>query len=147
MKALGFAAALGFVMLVLLYLSFNPLSSGNPNSSRTGGTGCSSFETNFLIIANESGFNDSIYHGAPANPWPVMCVHAEDNVTITIKNTDKNGEPHGFAITQYYENGVAIAQGTSVTISFIADKPGDFVVRCNIFCSVHAYMVGELIVQ
>jgi len=138
-------AAIAIIMLVLLYFSFNPLSGVSSNT--TGGASCSTFGTAFLVIANEMGFNDSIGHGAPMNPWPVICVHAGDEVTITIKNTDKNGEPHGFAISQYYANGVSIPAGASVAISFKADRPGDFVVYCNIFCSVHAFMVGAFVVQ
>jgi FtsP/CotA-like multicopper oxidase with cupredoxin domain len=100
----------------------------------------------FLIIADLSGFNDSIGHGAPVNPWPVIRVNQGDAVGIVICNEDKT-QPHGFAISTYFPRGVAIMPGDAYTVSFTANVPGTFVMYCNIFCTIHVFMVGRLIVQ
>jgi FtsP/CotA-like multicopper oxidase with cupredoxin domain len=100
----------------------------------------------FLIIADLSGFNDSISHGAPANPWPVIRVQQGDEVRILVCNKDTT-QPHGFAIGTYFPAGVTIAPGESYRIVFTATVPGTFVMYCNIFCTVHVFMVSRLIVE
>lgn len=100
----------------------------------------------FLIIADLSGFNDSIAHGAPLNPWPVVNVHLGDMVRFLVCNQDQS-QAHGFAIQSYFDTGIALAPGEAVTIEFQATIPGTFVIYCNIFCTVHAFMVGRLVVS
>jgi heme/copper-type cytochrome/quinol oxidase subunit 2 len=100
----------------------------------------------FLIIADLSGFNDSISHGAPMNPWPVIRVQQGDVVHILVCNKDTS-QPHGFAISTYFPAGVPIAPGEAYRIVFTATVPGTFVMYCNIFCTVHVFMVSRLIVQ
>ena len=100
----------------------------------------------FLIIADLSGFNDSIAHGAPLNPWPVVRVHLGDFVRFVVCNPDQT-QAHGFAIQTYFDSGVALAPGDAVRIAFQATLPGTFVIYCNIFCTVHVFMVGRLIVS
>ena len=99
-----------------------------------------------LILADLSGFNDSIAHGAPLNPWPVVHVHTDDYVHFLVCNDDAS-QAHGFAIETYFDRGVAILPGEAFTIEFQATIPGSFVIYCNIFCTVHAFMVGRLIVS
>ena len=99
-----------------------------------------------LIFADLSGFNDSIAHGAPLNPWPVVRVHTGDYVRFLVCNDDTS-QAHGFAIGTYFDRGVAIPPGEAFTIEFQATIPGSFVIYCNIFCTVHAFMVGRLIVS
>jgi hypothetical protein len=100
----------------------------------------------FLIIANLSGFNDSISHGAPLNPWPVIHMHEGDVVQIVVCNEDMS-QAHGFAIQTYFDRGVVMVPGDAYRIVFTATVPGTFVMYCNIFCTVHAFMVGRLIVS
>jgi FtsP/CotA-like multicopper oxidase with cupredoxin domain len=100
----------------------------------------------FLIIADLSGFNDSISHGAPMNPWPVIRVQQGDVVRILVCNKDTT-QPHGFAISTYFPAGVAMAPGEAYKVVFTASVPGTFVIYCNIFCTVHVFMVSRLIVQ
>jgi FtsP/CotA-like multicopper oxidase with cupredoxin domain len=99
-----------------------------------------------LIIADLSGFNDSISHGAPVNPWPVVQVQQGDVVRLLVCNKDTT-QPHGFAIQTYLNAGVVLAPGDAYTIVFTATLPGNFVIYCNIFCTVHVFMVGRLIVS
>lgn len=100
----------------------------------------------FLIIADLSGFNGSISHGAPVTPWPVIRVHQGDVVRILVCNEDTT-QPHGFAVSTYFPTGVAMAPGEAYRIVFTATVPGTFVIYCNIFCTVHVFMVAQLIVQ
>ena len=100
----------------------------------------------FLIIADLSGFNDSIAHGAPLNPWPVIHVHEGDTVRIVVCNEDMS-QVHAFAIQTYFEAGVILAPGDAFRIVFAATVPGTFIIYCNIFCTVHAFMVSRLIVS
>ncbi len=110
--------------------------------------GCAKPAGGFLIIADELGFNDSVDHGVPQNPWPVMNVRQGQNVTIVVCNADPS-QPHGFQVDNYYDARlVAIAPGQVLTVSFVADKTGTFRVYCNIPCSVHwAMQSGELVVS
>ena len=100
----------------------------------------------FLIIADLSGFNGSISHGAPVTPWPVIRVQEGDVVRILVCNEDTT-QPHCFAVSTYFPTGVAIAPGEAYRIVFTATVPGTFVIYCNIFCTVHVFMVAQLIVQ
>jgi len=102
----------------------------------------------FLIVADLTGYNDSVDHleQAPNAPWPVIQVQKGDTVHILICNLD-DYSPHGFAIQHYFDVGVALMPHDNYRISFVADEDGTFIMYCNIFCPVHPYMQnGELIV-
>ncbi len=101
----------------------------------------------YLIIASANGYNDSISHGVPQNPWPVITVQKGTTVTLTMYNADV--QAHGFQVTHYSDSNIqSVAPGTSLTITFVADTTGTFHIYCSIFCTVHAFMQsGELIVQ
>ena len=98
---------------------------------------------NFTIMADENGYNGSVQHGIP---WPIITVHQGDNVTITVIN-DGKVEAHGFAIYQYFPQGFIVGPGESDTFSFTANVSGNFTFYCNVFCTVHQFMVGELVVE
>lgn len=108
--------------------------------------GCSGYATNYLIIASNQGFNDSVGHGAPSNAWPILCVHQGDTVNITVKNVDVL--PHGFNIENYYNSQiVSVGPGHTLNVSFVASKTGTFTIYCSIYCEVHPQMQrGELVV-
>ncbi|MFL6495851.1 MAG: cupredoxin domain-containing protein [Nitrososphaera sp.] len=60
---------------------------------------------------------------------------------------------HGFGIEKYGVN-VFLLKGTSQTVEFVADKPGEYTFRCTSFCSSpeaaienHFNMVGQLVVN
>jgi len=98
-----------------------------------------------LIIADLGGFNDSISHGAPVNLWPIMRVNTGETLNLIVCNLDST-QPHGFAIDHYLPAGIPIRSGEAYKISFVAYDAGDFVIYCNIFCTIHVFMRGELIV-
>jgi len=98
-----------------------------------------------LVIQDGSGFNASSIHGAPSNPWPKIQVHKGETVNIIVCNMDKV-QAHGFAINHYFDRGIALGPGQVYRLSFIAKDPGNFVIYCDVFCSVHSFMVAELVV-
>lgn len=97
----------------------------------------------FAIIVDSNGFNGSVQHGLP---WPVISVHVGENVTIAILNEDRL-ETHGFAIVGYFDKGLIVGPGENDSVSFTARTAGNFTMYCNIFCTVHEFMVGELMVE
>lgn len=99
-----------------------------------------------LIIADLSGFNDSIGHGAPVHPWPVVQAQKGQVVRFLVCNQDST-QAHGFAITYYFDAGVPIVPGDAYRIVFTATEVGTFTIYCNIFCTIHIYMRGQLIVS
>jgi len=99
-----------------------------------------------LIIADISGFNDSIGHGAPAHPWPIVEVKKGQVVSFLVCNIDPT-QAHGFAITHYFDSGVPILPGEAYKIVFTATEAGTFAIYCNIFCTIHIYMRGQLVVS
>jgi hypothetical protein len=99
-----------------------------------------------LIIADLSGFNDSIGHGAPTHPWPIVHVQKGQVVRFLVCNEDPT-QAHGFAITYYFDAGVPIAPGDAYRIVFTATRVGTFTIYCNIFCTIHIYMKGQLVVS
>lgn len=109
------------------------------------GVSCSSYSTTFTIVASETGYNDSIGHGAPKTHWPVLCVHPGQYISITILNRD-SVEPHGFAIRYYDEAGVTVLPGGSTNIRFFAGTPGDYQIFCNVICAIHPFMLSGVLV-
>lgn len=99
-----------------------------------------------LIIADLSGYNDSIGHGAPTHPWPVVNVEKGQVVHFLVCNLDQT-QAHGFAITHYFDAGMPILPGEAYRIVFTANEAGTFAIYCNIFCTIHIYMRGELVVS
>ncbi len=107
---------------------------------------CTYTEGTIAIVADDHGYNDSISHGAPANPWPVVSVKSGDMVNLTFCNLDFV-EAHGFAIDTYFDRGVILSPGTAYQVSFTAVQPGIFRIFCTNFCTVHKYMSGKLVVS
>lgn len=109
-------------------------------------SGCAKPQDGFLVIASEYGYNDSILEGAgPAKHWPVINVTLGQSVTIVVCNVDTL-QSHGFQIGNYFDQTIeSIAPGQVITVSFVADKAGDFPIYCDIFCSIHLFMqYGQL---
>lgn len=58
----------------------------------------------------------------------------------------KTLEPHGFAIDHYFDAGRVLRPGDEYKLSFVAKDSGAYVIFCNVFCSIHVYMIGSLVV-
>jgi len=103
----------------------------------TGPSGSAAFT---VVMANEGvnvGYNGSKSHGYP---WPVMNVTFEQTIIIHVINNDT--QAHGFTITHYFDQGISgiggLAPSKCYDVQFTANELGSFMVRCNIFCTIHA---------
>ncbi len=74
------------------------------------------------------------------NPGEIA-VNPGDTVTIQLVSTDV---VHGLYIDGY-DLSLEADPGQTVTLTFIADKPGSFRFRCNVTCgAMHPFMIGKL---
>ena len=106
--------------------------------------GCVKPANGYLVIASDKGYNDSVDHGVPEKNWPILNVTQGTTVNITVCNTDF--QAHGFQVTYYYDsNIVTVVPGQVLHVSFVATKPGQFRIYCNIFCSIHWAMQSGLL--
>ena len=68
-------------------------------------------------------------------------VNPGDTVTIQLVSTDV---VHGLYIDGY---GISVEAdpGQTKSLTFVADKPGSFRLRCNVTCgAMHPFMIGKL---
>jgi hypothetical protein len=132
---------LGVSATTTLYL----LSKGATPGSRPLPANCVKPADGFLIIASNTGYNDSIGHGAPEKDWPIITVSQGQNITIVVCNIDV--QPHGFQIANYWAPPplVTIVPGQVYKVNFIADKVGSFQIYCDIFCTIHPFMQSGLL--
>ena len=71
----------------------------------------------------------------------VLRVNPGDKVTIELASTDV---VHGLYVDGYDLNMTA-DPGQTATLSFIADRPGTFRLRCSVTCGAfHPFMTGKL---
>jgi FtsP/CotA-like multicopper oxidase with cupredoxin domain len=141
-------ASASLLLLIVFSSSYFVLS----QPGKGGGTGpltglCTGTRSHFLIIANITGFNESVRFGGPTNPWPVLCASQGDTVRVVVRNED-TVNAHGFAIDHYLDVGRVLAPGETFSFTFIARDRGTFTVFCNVFCPIHSFMQwGRLMVS
>lgn len=71
----------------------------------------------------------------------VLSVNPGDRVTIDLVSTDV---VHGLAIDGYRQE-VTAEPGQTARLTFTADRPGVFTLRCPVACgNLHPFMVGKL---
>ncbi len=97
-----------------------------------------------LIVADGQGFNGSAVRGSPS-PWPTVRVERGQEVDLVVCNLDPV-QVHGFVLDHYLVGGIALSPGSIYRISFRANDAGSFRIYCYVFCTVHKYMLGQLIV-
>jgi heme/copper-type cytochrome/quinol oxidase subunit 2 len=89
-------------------------------------------EWNFRIEAGQFAYSPS-----------ELKVNPGDTVNIQLTSTDV---VHGLYVDGY-DISVESDPGQTATLSFVADKPGSFRLRCNITCgAMHPFMIGRLTV-
>lgn len=72
-------------------------------------------------------------------PSPTITVHQGQRVVIELRTLDIT---HGFAIDELNVK-TYVPPGETVTVSFVADRAGNFTYYCPVFCGVgHPYMHG-----
>jgi heme/copper-type cytochrome/quinol oxidase subunit 2 len=70
-----------------------------------------------------------------------ITVNPGDIITINLVSTDV---VHGLYVDGYGLSVVA-DPGQSASLTFVADKPGSFRLRCNVTCgAMHPFMIGKL---
>src|SRR5690349_5825358 len=75
----------------------------------------------------------------------VLEVAQGDHVTLHLHSRDVE---HGFDLKDFGAHAVIPASGETVTVEFVADKPGRFGFACSEFCGAgHPDMKGLLIVH
>ena len=126
-------AIVGLTVLVGVYSYHAPALQSTP-------VGCNTPHGYVLIKAGPLGLNESVNH---PRPWPVVTFQKGETVNLFVCNDD-HVSPHGFAIDHYLNSGVVLRPGESVSFSFMADQTGNFTIFCNVFCSVHPFMIGRL---
>jgi hypothetical protein len=131
---------LGAGATTALYL----VSRGSSGGSRPLPPGCVKPPGGFLIVASDTGYNDSMGHGVPEESWPVLTVAQGQNVTIVVCNIDV--QPHGFQVTHYDDKSeVTIVPGQVYRVSFVANQAGSFAIYCVIPCTIHWAMQSGLL--
>ena len=94
-----------------------------------------------LVTLDDNGFNDSIHRGQPT-----IESQRGDTVNILVCNLDPI-QSHGLAIDHYFPTGVTLRPGEAYKVSFVAKDLGSFTMYCNVFCTVHTFMKGRLVVN
>ena len=70
-----------------------------------------------------------------------LSVGLGDTVTLELVSTDV---VHGLYVDRY-DVGVEVDPGQTSRLTFVADKPGSFHIRCNVACGqYHPFMIGRL---
>ncbi len=90
----------------------------------------SNVEHFFHIYAGDFAYSPAVFHVNPG-----------DRVTIELASTDV---VHGIYVDGY-DLSVTADPGQPAMLSFIADRPGTFRLRCSVTCgALHPFMVGKL---
>ena len=154
--AIAAIALLGGGLAIFSMQYFSSGSSPPPNNlcdtvKNASPTGPNQIVTNsstvhFLIVESDTGvfegLNGSAYHLSTS--WPVLNVQKGQTVVIQVVNCFSS-EPHGFAITGYFNSGTTLQPGQSYTLKFVANQVGQFRVYCNVFCAIHPLMQDGLL--
>src|SRR5215472_3966621 len=93
-------------------------------------------QVQFTIVANLTGYNNSKLNNGQG---PFFSVPKCSRVTVNLANRDV--QPHGLAVDFYSAHGVEAIGGDTQSLPLLAYKTGTFRIFCNIYCSVHTYML------
>ncbi len=132
--AISITAFSGFIALQYVHL---PSAAFNVSLAQS----CERPRGYVLVILDDNGFNDSIHRGQPTIEF-----QRGDTVNILVCNLDPI-QSHGLAIDHYFPTGATLRPGEAYKVSFVAKEPGSFTIYCNVFCTVHTFMKGRLVVE
>jgi heme/copper-type cytochrome/quinol oxidase subunit 2 len=84
----------------------------------------------FKVKASQFSYSPSEFHAEPG-----------DTVTFELTSTDV---VHGLYVDGY-DLSVQADPGQTARLTFVADRPGSFRLRCNVTCgAMHPFMIGRL---
>ncbi len=132
--AISITAFSGFITIQYFHL---PFAAFNVSLAQS----CERPQGYVLVTLDDNGFNDSIHRGQPTIKF-----QRGDTVNILVCNLDPI-QSHGLAIDHYFPTGVTLRPGEAYKVSFVAKDLGSFTMYCNVFCTVHTFMKGRLIVN
>ena len=132
--AISITALSGFITIQYFHL---PFAAFNVSLAQS----CERPQGYVLVTLDDNGFNDSIHRGQPTIKF-----QRGDTVNILVCNLDPI-QSHGLAIDHYFPTGVTLRPGEAYKVSFVAKDLGSFTMYCNVFCTVHTFMKGRLIVN
>ena len=132
--AISITAFSGFIALQYVHL---PSAAFNVSLAQS----CERPRGYVLVILDDNGFNDSTHRGQPTIEF-----QRGDTVNILVCNLDPI-QSHGLAIDHYFPTGATLRPGEAYKVSFVAKEPGSFTIYCNVFCTVHTFMKGRLVVN
>ena len=93
----------------------------------------------FVDLGPNQGLNGSASHGINA-VWPIFHVKLGDRVVIEVINSNASQEPHNLAVEHYFIQGTPILKpGQSYTLSFIANRRGNFTVFEQVYSTLIDY--------
>ena len=127
-------ATLGFITLQYLHLPY-------PSFNVSRAQNCERPLGYVLMILDDNRFNESIRNGQPTIQF-----QRNDTINILVCNLDPV-QSHGFAIDHYFAVGLTLRPGEAYKVSFVARDSGSFTIYCNVFCTVHTFMKGRLVVN
>ena len=104
-------------------------------------------ENTSINVSNDTGPKTiEIAMTAKQYEFDPSVINAKMGDTIVIKITSLDVE-HGFSLPEFGVNEV-ISPGEHKTITFKANKQGEFTFRCSVYCgSGHQSMTGKIVVE
>ena len=132
--AISITAFSGFITIQYFHL---PSAAFNVSLAQS----CERLPGYILVTLDDNGFNDSIHRGQPTIEF-----QRGDTVNILACNLDPI-QSHGLAIDHYFPAGVTLRPGEAYKVAFVVKELGRFTIYCNVFCTVHTFMKGRLIVN
>ena len=134
-----------FIIAFSGFLAFQPYLQGNILARASAVQSCERPPGYVLLILDNNGLNDSIHRASPGDPAITLSFQRGDTINILVCNLDTI-QAHGFAVNHYFDRGVTLRPGTAYKVSFDAKDAGTFTIYCNVFCTVHTFMLGRLTV-
>jgi heme/copper-type cytochrome/quinol oxidase subunit 2 len=134
-----------FIIAVSGFLAVQPSLQNNMLAKVSAVQNCERPPGYVLLILDSSGMNDSIHRASPGTASVTLAFERGDTISILVCNTDTI-QSHGFAVNHYFDRGVTLRPGDSYKVSFLARDTGSFTIYCNVFCTVHPFMLGKLTV-
>jgi nitrous oxide reductase len=134
-----------FIVAASGVLAFQPYLQNNMLARVSGVQNCERPPGYVLLILDNNGLNDSVHRASPGIPAITLSFERGETINVLVCNVD-TVQSHGFAVAHYFDRGVTLRPGDAYKVSFVAKDSGSFTIYCNVFCTVHPFMLGKLTV-